>query len=70
MKTLRWRPYFKRAWTMRYVIVAAVLGGAEVVIPLFSDLIPRGPFAALSFVSVVGAAIARYAADEEEHGNR
>lgn len=70
MIRLRWRPLFKRAWTRRYAVAAAVLGGAEVVIPLFSDAIPRGPFAALSFASVVGAAIARYAADEAPNGKR
>lgn len=69
MKPIRWRPWFKRAWTKRYVLTATVMSGVEVVLPVFSDVIPRGLFAALSFVSVVGAAVARYTADEVKNGS-
>ena len=57
-----WRKKFPATWAMRLVLLAALLSAAEGILPLFQDTIPRGPFAALSFVVVVIAAVARYKA--------
>ena len=54
-----WKRIARRAWSIRLSIIAAMLSGAEVVLPLFIDVLPRNLFASLSFVAGVGAAVAR-----------
>lgn len=54
-----WRFILRKAWSIRLCIVSAILSGVEIIVPLFSDSLPRNLFAALSFVTVVAAAIAR-----------
>lgn len=54
-----WRRVLKAAWSLRLMVLAAVLSGLEIILPLFSEALPRGLFAALSFVTVAGAFIAR-----------
>lgn len=62
-----WQKVAKKAWSFRLAILSAALSGAEVVVPLFVDAIPRGPFAALSFLTVMGAAVARVIAQPKLH---
>lgn len=57
--TWNWRTILVRAWSIRLNLIAAVLTGVEVVLPLYSDSVPRGIFAALSFVVVILAMWAR-----------
>lgn len=60
-----WKQILKKAWSVRLMILAALLSGIEVVLPFFSDSIPRGPFAVLSFLAVGGAFVARLVAQKE-----
>lgn len=62
-----WKKIARRAWSFRLAIIAALLSGAEVVLPLFIDVLPRNLFASLSFVSVVGAALARVVSQPRMH---
>ena len=62
-----WKRIARRAWSFRLTIIAALLSGAEVVLPLFIDVLPRNLFASLSFVAVVGAAVARVVAQPRMH---
>ena len=57
-----WKNIVTKAWSFRLGAVAALLSGAEVVVPLFADAIPRNLFAVLSFFTVVAAMIARVVA--------
>lgn len=57
-----WKHIVKKAWSIRLGVIAAGFSGAEVVVPLFADVLPRGTFAVLSFVAVAGAVIARIVA--------
>lgn len=59
-----WRDVLKKAWSMRLMVLAAILSGAEIVLPLFYEAIPRGSFAVLSFCTVAGAFIARLVAQK------
>ena len=57
-----WKDIARRSWSLRFIIVAGSLSGLEVILPFFSDDIPRNLFAALSFVAVAAAFIARLVA--------
>lgn len=54
-----WHAVLTRAWSSRLLIVAVVLSGVEVVLPLFAADIPRGVFAVASFLVSAGALWAR-----------
>ena len=62
-----WKKIARRAWSFRLTIIAALLSGAEVVLPLFIDVLPRNLFASLSFVAGVGAALARVVSQPRMH---
>lgn len=56
----------KRSWSVRLLLLAALLSGAEAVLPLLSDAMPHGPFAILSFVTTAAAFVARFVAQSRE----
>ena len=60
-----WRKIARRAWSIRLSIVAAIFTAAEVVVPLFGDVLPHGLFVLLAFSASIGAAIARLVAQPE-----
>lgn len=63
-----WKRIVHKAWSFRLGALAAILSGAEVIVPLFSDSVPRNVFAVLSFVSVAGAMWARLVAQPKMRG--
>ena len=54
-----WRYIINRAWSIRLMILSAVLGAVEISLPLFSELAPRNAFAVLSMLVAVSAAVVR-----------
>lgn len=60
-----WKDILKKAWSIRFLILAGLLSGAEVILPFFQDAIPRGAFAILSFLAVGGAFISRIVAQRD-----
>lgn len=65
MKLLdNWKLVVKRAWSIRLIVFAAILSGVEIALPVIDQLveIPRGWFAAGSFIVTVAAFIARLVA--------
>ena len=40
-------------------VLAGLLGGAEIILPLFVDSLPRNVFAGLSIIAAIGGAFAR-----------
>lgn len=56
-----WQTILTRAWSMRLIILSAVLSGLEVAMPFVREIvdIQPGTFAVLSFVSTASAGIAR-----------
>ena len=60
-----WQRVLQRAWSIRFSLLAAACTAAEVVVPLFGDLLPRGVFVLLAFSASIGAAIARLVAQPE-----
>ena len=62
-----WRKIARRAWSIRLSIVAGIFTAAEVVVPLFGDMLPRGVFVLLALVASIGATVARIVAQPEMH---
>lgn len=61
----KWKKTLKKAWSIRLMIIAAILSGVEVALPFFSEAIPKGTFAALSFLAVSSAFVARLVAQKD-----
>lgn len=59
-----WREVLRKAWSVRLMLLAALLSGAEIVLPLFHEALPRGLFVVLSFLTVAGAFVARLVAQK------
>lgn len=60
-----WKDIVRKAWSIRLMILAAILSATEVILPLFADVIARGTFAALSGVTVAAAFVARLVAQQD-----
>ena len=60
-----WRDILKKAWSIRFMILAGVLSAIEVILPFYADAIPRGTFAAMSGLAVGAAFIARLVAQKD-----
>lgn len=62
-----WKRVLRKAWSVRLLLLAGMLSGIEVVLPLFADAFTRNLFAGLSFMVVVCAMIARFVAQPKMH---
>ena len=60
-----WREIVRRAWSIRLMILAGLLTGLEVVVPLLAGFLPHGLFAALAGLSTCAALIARLVAQKD-----
>jgi hypothetical protein len=60
-----WREILRKAWSIRFIVLAGLLSGAEVILPFFADAIPRGVFAVMTFGAVAGAFISRLVAQKD-----
>ena len=60
-----WRQILRKSWSLRFIILAGILSGCEVALPLIGDHFDQGTFAALSFVFVCAAFIARLVAQKD-----
>lgn len=60
-----WKTTLARAWSVRWIIAAGLLSGAEVALPLAREaieplgLLPPGAFAVLAALASAGAVVAR-----------
>lgn len=55
-----WRDILRRSWSLRFILLAGVLSGVEVVLPIIGDrYFEPGVLAGLSFVFVCAAFVAR-----------
>ena len=62
-----WRQVLRRAWSIRFSVLAVAFTAAEGVVPLFGDVMPRGLFVLLAFAASIGATVARIVAQPEMH---
>ncbi len=61
-----WKLVLRKSWSVRWIALAGVLSGAEVVLPLFVDSLPRATFAVLSMIATAGALWARVLAQPKD----
>lgn len=56
-----WREILRKAWSIRLIVLAGILTGAEVALPLLEGFlpVPRGVFAGLSALASGGAFVTR-----------
>lgn len=59
-----WREIVRKAWSIRLMVLAGLLTGLEVVVPMLAGLMPHGVFAALAGLSTCAALIARLVAQK------
>lgn len=78
MLIANWWQVLKRAWSIRWIVVAGLLSGLEVFLPIIDGYvdIPRGLFAALSGFATCAAFISRLIAqkgisnaDKQDHAD-
>lgn len=62
-----WRKVAEKAWSVRLMYLASILTGCEAVLPVIGDWVPRGVFALLTFVVVMGALLSRFLVQQELH---
>lgn len=60
-----WKDILTKAWSIRFIILAGILTGLEIILPLFNESIPPNLFAAFSFVCVSAAFVARLVAQRD-----
>ncbi len=62
-----WRTVLRRAWSVRLIMIAAILSGAEIALPVLDGYlpIPQGVFAAMSALTTAGAFVARIVAQKD-----
>jgi len=60
-----WKHVLRKAWSIKLMVLAGALSGAEIILPMFSESIPRGTFAALSALATSTAFVARLLAQRE-----
>ena len=66
-----WKRIVRKAWSIRLAVLAAVLSGLEVILPMYSASLPRGTFVALSFACTCAALVARVVAQPKmRDGNK
>lgn len=65
-----WRWLVRKAWSIRLVVMAGLLSGCEVILPLFVDTLPRHIFAGLSMLAAIGAGVARVVAQPKMERRR
>lgn len=57
-----WKRVARKAWSVRLMLVAGVLSGAEAIVPMLGAYLPRRAFAVVVFLVVMAALVARFAA--------
>jgi len=60
-----WRQILRKSWSLRFILIAGLLSGCEVALPLIGDRFEPGVFAGLSAAFTCAAFIARLVAQKD-----
>ena len=55
-----------KAWSVKFSLLAGVLGALEVALPIFSDAIPRGVFGSASAIVALLTPLTRVLAQKDD----
>lgn len=64
-----WKKVLKHAWSVRLTLLASIFSGAEVILPAWTDSVPRGVMALLAMFVAIGSGISRFLAQKELRKN-
>ena len=62
-----WQMLLPKSWAIKWAVLAGLLSGAEIVLPLFIDTMPRNLFAVCSMVAAAGGIWARLLAQPKDN---
>lgn len=67
-----WRHVLRRAWSIRFILLAGLFSGLEMVVPFIDDFIalPRGVLAGIAFIAANAAFVARMIAQKRLHNDQ
>lgn len=54
-----WREILRKAWTIKFGVLATMFALMQVIVPIYVDSLPRDLFAILTGVSTLGVIVAR-----------
>lgn len=60
-----WKQILRKSWSLKFIILAAVLTACEAILPIYWDAFPREVFAALTFITIMAASVARLVAQKD-----
>ena len=60
-----WKSILRGAWSVRLIVLSGILSAVEGLLPMFSDSLPKGLFAAASVIIGVAALLARVTVQKE-----
>lgn len=60
-----WKLILRKAWSVKFMVLAGLLSAVEVMLPMFASHLPRNLFAALSGLAVAVALVARIYAQKD-----
>lgn len=60
-----WKEIVRKAWSIKFIVLAGLFSAGEVILPMYGDLIPRNLFAALSGFFCFAALISRVVAQQD-----
>lgn len=55
----KWRVIVRKAWSLKFMALAGIFSTTEAVLPLYSDQFPRGLFAVLTGLAIIGGMVSR-----------
>lgn len=59
MLASNWRDIVKKAWSLRLIVLAAVMMAAQEALPYLSDVVPPKVMFVATFLVTIGAGLAR-----------
>ena len=62
--TANWQAVLRHAWSVRFIVLAAILSGIEAALPFLNGALPIAPglFGLLTLIATVAAFVARFVA--------
>lgn len=54
-----WKTIVKEAWSLKFLLIALLLECASVLLPFYTDKIPREVFTPLIIIAIFGSGISR-----------